>query len=176
MAEKNKEIVIGIVLLALIVIVVAMISRAPSTETASSTNPTPLPAKVIPNNNGTKIVIPAQPAPSVAGKGPLDGHKYVITAYNANTLPAGENYTVSFATGRVTAHICNTIVGPYNAAYGSMTATLVTTVMACTSPADIMQVEQIFGTVFKNSMTYTSTPTGLTVSGGGNTVFLTEVK
>lgn len=183
---KNKNFMIWVVVDALIVVFALVgwkqgwfsgsaykpLSTSMGTPSVSDSSAPAVPGKTIPSNNGTVIKVAPQPAPSTTTSGPLDGHTYRIAQFDAVVVPANEVHTVSFAGGRIQAKICNSISGTYVAAYGTMSAKLMSTMMACTGPADVMQIEQIFNTTLAQKATYTVASGVLTISGNGHTIVL----
>lgn len=152
---------------AVLIIIFAVWHKGPSTD-VSDTSAVPGTPNAI-----TPAVAPT-PAGTTTGKGALDGKSFRLASYDAVTIPTAENYTVSFAAGRINARVCNTMSGSYVAASGLITTTqLISTMMACSGPRNITAVEQIFKATLSQIANYTFDGQTLKLSGTGHNLVLT---
>lgn len=85
---------------------------------------------------------PAATLPSV----PLVGTSFRLVSFGDATIPAGTNYTVTFAEDQLSAKFCNTMSGAYTMEHEIVRAPqMISTLMACSGPADPMRIESAFG-------------------------------
>lgn len=77
---------------------------------------------------------------------PLNGTKWILTSYNGTPPLAGTTVTITFEDGRVTGSSgCNSYGGSYKLDGTKIRiSALVSTLMACTGPAGVMDQESLF--------------------------------
>lgn len=175
--KNNKAVLWGGLFVVVIIIGVvwhASLPKMPSmTTTATQATPTDtktgdiVPTKVtLQNANGTTSTLY-----------PLDGHTFRYASFDNTTIPAGENYLISFSDGVLSGGICANFSGSYVANKGALSTSLISSPKGCTIPADVNAADQIFHTTVGQVSSYTFINNVLTISGNGHTlVFNTFVK
>ena len=96
----------------------------------------------------------------------LDGKTFRLTSFNGKAVTAvtgdnGQNSTVAFKGNQINAKFCNGMGGTYALTNTVMKASMIGTMMYCTTPVGLMDYEQQFGAMLN---------TGATVSLSGNTL------
>ncbi len=95
----------------------------------------------------------------------LDGKTFRLTSFNGAAVPAGaatdSKPSVAFNGNQINAKFCNGMGGTYALTNNVMKASMIGTMMYCTTPVGLMDYEQQFGSMLN---------TGATVSLSGNTL------
>jgi len=107
---------------------------------------------------GTSLTSPAS----------LSGKNFTLVSYNGSAVEG--NYTLSFEEGSAHARFCNTMNGPYTLSNGTISGTLASTLMYCSSPENIMEIESAFGSLLGSGASLTMSGNSLTLSGNGITL------
>jgi|GEM_PF-4930355 len=165
---KNNKAVGWIALLVVVIIIFAWYSHTPSMPTTSPAAPTTsatVPKTVtLQNANGTTSVMP-----------PLDGQTFRFVSYDNTTIPAGENYEISFSGGVLSGTICSSFSGSYVTNKGALSTNLIVSPKGCTAPADINAADQIFHTVLSQISSFTVINNVLKIVGSGHNLVFNAV-
>lgn len=91
----------------------------------------------------------------------LDGTTFHLTSYNGTVLP--QKYILSFKDSALKTRFCNAMDGIYvfDRINSLIQADLISTDMACSEPANIMEMEAMFGSILSS---------GALLSFGSNTI------
>lgn len=101
----------------------------------------------------------------------LNNHTYRLTSYNGATIASDQNYTLVFNDGKISAKFCNTMNGSYSLKSGVVSASLMSTLMAC-SDANLMTMESSFGAALQEGVTITGDKDTLTLKSKTGTTFV----
>ena len=106
----------------------------------------------------------------------LDGLNFRLKSYNGIPLPASQKYDLSFKDGSLTTKFCNAMDGSYIIKDNSIQAGLRGTDMACSEPANIMEMESRFGLILNDGAKFSLQGNTLTLTGNNpeKTVFVFE--
>ncbi|MEK7552070.1 MAG: META domain-containing protein [Patescibacteria group bacterium] len=111
---------------------------------------------------------PLQPAPNDPNTVKLDDSTFRLTSFNDVKLPASQSYSLTFKDGEITTRFCNAVSGPYTIKSDVMQAELISTDMACSEPANIMEIEYAFGSILQNGAKFSLNGSTLTLIGNDN--------
>ncbi len=110
---------------------------------------------------------------SAGGAGVLDGQSFRLVSFNGEDVPETAAYTLAFENGSVQAKFCNNMNGRYELSEGGLlkAPVLVSTLMFCAEPANLMDIETSFGGLMDLGALLTREDGNLTLSGGVTMVF-----
>lgn len=107
----------------------------------------------------------------------LEGKQFRLVSYNGTPVPVAALYTLSFTNGNLGAKFCNGMGGSYTVKGPVIAAPeLVSTMMYCGEPANLMTMEGGFGTALRDGAIITMADTTLTIKHPAHTFVYTEVK
>ncbi len=85
----------------------------------------------------------------------LEGTTFRMTSFDGEEIPRGSNYTLTFSDGRISAKICNNMGGAYTLQNGVLKSEqMISTMMYCGSPDNLMKIEDTFGKGMADGMTF----------------------
>ncbi len=96
----------------------------------------------------------------------LNGRSYRLYSIDGEILDKETNYIVSFSEGRVAAKFCNNVVGDYISNNGIIKGLMVSTLMYCASPTDIMKIEDQFAVMMNDGAKFTINKNTLSLENG----------
>ncbi|MDB4984213.1 MAG: hypothetical protein JWM20_392 [Patescibacteria group bacterium] len=131
----------------------------------TATKPQPVSKKSVAKPTKSVAMQLAERSPSF-----LDGTSYQLASIDGHSVSPGASYVVGFKDGRINAKFCNSMGGAFTLANGVIKANLVSTMMACQSPADSMQSESSFGKLLGNGAKLTMEGNSLVLAGNDGTV------
>jgi heat shock protein HslJ len=100
---------------------------SPATQSQSSVNPT---------------VVPEKPVPVTPTSKSLAGSTFRLTTYKGSPVPADSKFTLTFTENNFSLKLCNTLSSRYYIDGNFLKAdNVVSTLMYCSSPSNIMQIE-----------------------------------
>jgi heat shock protein HslJ/preprotein translocase subunit YajC len=85
----------------------------------------------------------------------LNNTSYRLSYYNGTVIASDQNYTLTFNDGKLSAKFCNSMSGGYSLKDKVITASLASTMMAC-SDANLMTMESSFGAALQEGATLTA--------------------
>lgn len=100
----------------------------------------------------------------------LDGTAWQLVSYNGKTVEKGASYPLTFEKGMMSQRFCNAPGGEYTLKGNTVTATLMSTQMACEDPL-LMEMESVFGAMFDKGATVTIKDGMLTFDNGRGVTF-----
>lgn len=112
---------------------------------------------------------------SVSGNVNLNGSTFRLASYNGAEIPAGQNYLLSFNDGRLGIKFCNSMGGDYSLSRGTIKGQLVSTMMFCSEPANVMTYESTFGKILGEGAKFTQSGSRLTIKGNAGETFVFNV-
>lgn len=77
----------------------------------------------------------------------IDNTAYRLVSYNGEPIPDAIDYTLSFKNGSVNAKFCNAMSGQYTLDDHTIKANMVSTLMYCQSPVNLMDIENSFASI-----------------------------
>lgn len=77
----------------------------------------------------------------------INNTAYRLVSYNGESIPDSVDYTLSFKDGVVNAKFCNAMSGQYSLDGHTIKAAMVSTLMYCQSPANLMDIETSFSSI-----------------------------
>lgn len=103
----------------------------------------------------------------------IAGNTYKLTSFNGTMIAVDQNYTTTFKDGKLNAKFCNSMGGDYSLKDGVIKANLVSTMMYCGTPSNLMTIESTFGKVTSEGgiITVDNTNT-ITLKGKSGEVFV----
>ncbi len=166
--QKKKMFGAWAVIALIILIIIVLWHKTPVANRGTSTTPTPQT-----QTQGTATGGKTGGTTNISTS--INGRSFRIASYDAVTVPAGENYTVTFSGGKITSKICNTYSGTYSAINNSIVTNkfLPTTKLGCDTPKGIMQLEGIFVNTMTQTAQYAFNGQTLVLTGTGHTIGLT---
>lgn len=96
----------------------------------------------------------------------LDGRIFKLASFNDQRV--NEEYVLEFTKGRISTKFCNGMGGEYTIKNNTIEATLVSTMMYCNEPANVMDMESAFSSALYEGATFTVTKNNLTLTDGKN--------
>jgi len=131
------------------------------------------------DNYGTmffaRIYKTLQPTPNDPKTTGLSGSTFRLTSYNGAVLPASQKYFLTFKDGKITTGFCNAVSGSYTIKNNVIKADLISTDMACSQPANVMAIENTFGSILQSGARFSLKDSTLTLTGNNNQELVFDV-
>lgn len=98
----------------------------------------------------------------------LEDKSYALTSYNGTTIASDQKYIISFDDGKVSVKFCNSMNGSYSIKSGMISGQLMSTMMYCDQPANLMTMESAFGKIMAEGATIAYHDQTITITGKAN--------
>lgn len=169
----------NIIILAILVVVVILFFVFKGDKISNNDNTDNINATTTTTNNDTalsapkKIVVQEEkPAPVVTLAKSLDGKTFRLASFNSTPVSGERPSTITFLNGRLNAKFCNNMSGDYSIEGDMLKATMISTLMFCQQPFNIMSIEQSFGAIVNSGVKVTLSGTVLTLNGKNGDVLV----
>lgn len=142
-------------------------NKAPAQSGTNTTKPTSVKTPVNPTSPQTPVT---NTPDSIATPKDIVGEVFRLTNYNGTAIPLSSKYTLSFDGESLSAKFCNSMQGVYVLDKDKnhiSVRNLSSTMMYCSEPAYVMEMESAFGSILGF---------GATMSQYGNSLMLTNSK
>ncbi len=103
----------------------------------------------------------------------LEGTTFRLASFNGKEIPQGENYTLSFEGGSVSAKFCNNMGGDYALENGIFSGLIISTLMYCATPEGLMDMESAFSKIVMDGANLSLSGSTLTLAGGDTEMVFT---
>jgi uncharacterized lipoprotein YbaY len=110
---------------------------------------------------------------NTSGSVNLEGSTFRLASFNGKEIEQGRNYLLSFEDGSMSAKFCNNMGGNYNIQNGVLNATAFSTLMYCSEPADLMEMESAFSSMLNSGANFSLSNHVLTLTGEGTEMVFT---
>ncbi|MES2622995.1 MAG: META domain-containing protein [Patescibacteria group bacterium] len=77
----------------------------------------------------------------------VNGSTFRLTTFNNTVIGPDQKYTLGFEGSKLNAKFCNNMGGEYTLQNGILRSNMISTMMACAEPANLMLIESTFGSM-----------------------------
>jgi putative lipoprotein len=118
---------------------------------------------------GTGAEVDSNEDEEMAGEVSVANQSFILDSFNGTKITGTAKYTLSFTDKNISAKFCNTLGGSFTLSGNKIAAPqMISTLMACLTPDNLMTMESTFGKIMAEGATITQTGDTLSIGSGTN--------
>lgn len=105
-------------------------------------------------SNGVEILVSGVSSTENTGAVNLEGSTFRLFSFNGKEVEQGRNHLLAFTDGSMSVKFCNNMSGNYNIQNGVLSSMMVSTLMYCSEPTDLMDMENAFSAMLSSGASF----------------------